>query len=418
MRKVKKGMKQETFFSYALVAEDQSEPKEVEMESITSEGRLFDVGSLYAEFSQLHDSRKARGKRYRLEIILTLIVLAKICGEDKPSAIAEWAKHRLEWLCEALKLERKSMPHRSSYERILERVVNWEDLERLVSQVLCGRRYFGKQVLVAIDGKVLRGTLDEKQEGVYLLAAYLPEEGIVLMEVAVKGKGHEIEAAPQVLKSIDLRDKVVIGDALHTQRAVSIQIVESGGDYVWFVKGNQPQLEEDLRLWFGPDPEPIPGQAYLPKDFETAKSVNKGHGRIEQRILIVSSQLKDFLDWPYLEQVFKLERRFIFTKTGEVEQQVVYGITSLAREEITPQALLQMTRSYWGIENGLHYRRDVSLREDQTRMTRPNAARVMACLNNLVLGLLIGKKKYRYLPTARRFFAANPNQALALLTRL
>lgn len=389
------------------------------MESITGEGQLFDVGSLYAEFCNLKDSRKARGKRYRLETVLMLILLAKVCGEDKPSGIAEWAKHRLTWLCEALKLERKKMPHRSCYERILEKVVSWEELEQLVSRVLSGKHYFGKQVVVAIDGKVLRGTLDEKQEGVYLLAAYLPGEGIVLMEVAIKGRGQEIEAAPQVLKSIDLRDKVVMGDALHTQRAVSIQIVEAGGEYVWFVKGNQPQLEENLRLWFGPDPDPIPGQAYPPKDFETAKTVNKGHGRIEQRTLTVSSQLKDFLDWPYQEQVFKLERHFIFTKTGEVQEQVVYGITSLTREEVSPQKLLQMTRSYWGIENGLHYRRDVTLHEDQTRMSRKNAARVMACLNNLVLGLLIGKFKYRYLPSARRFFAAHPDQALAaLLTRL
>jgi predicted transposase YbfD/YdcC len=399
-------------------AEDQAEKKEVKMESNTGEGQLFDVGSLYAEFCNLKDSRKARGKRYRLETVLILILLAKVCGEDKPSGIAEWAKHRLTWLCEALKLERKKMPHRSSYERILEKVVSWEELEQLVSRVLSGRHCFGKQVVVAIDGKVLRGTLNEKQEGVYLLAAYLPGEGIVLMEVAIKGKGQEIEAAPQVLKSIDLRDKVVMGDALHTQRAVSIQIVEAGGEYVWFVKGNQPQLEENLRLWFGPDPDPIPGQSYPPKDFETVQSVNKGHGRIEQRTLTVSSQLRNFLDWPYQEQVFKLERRFIFTKTGEVQEQVVYGITSLTREEVSPQKLLQMTRSYWGIENGLHYRRDVTLHEDHTRMTRKNAARVMACLNNLVLGLLIGKLKFRYLPSARRFFAAHSDQALALLTRL
>src|SRR5919108_1030772 len=343
------------------------------MECNTEAGVVMDVGSLYAGFCELPDPRKARGKRYRLETMLTLIVLAKVCGEDKPSGIAEWAQHRLEWLCEVLNLERKTMPHRSSYERVLDGV-SWEELEQLVSQVLSGKRYFGKQVVVAIDGKVLRGTLNEKQEGVYLLAAYLPGEGIVLMEVAIQGKGQELEAAPQVLKSIDLRDKVVMGDALHTQRAVSIQIVEAGGEYVWFVKGNQPQLEEDLRLWFGPDPDPIPGQAYPPKDFETAQSVNKGHGRIEQRTLTLSSQLKDFLDWPYQEQVFKLERRFIFTKTGEVEEQVVYGITSLTREEISPHRLLQMTRSYWGIENGLPYRRDVTLREDHTRMTRKNAA--------------------------------------------
>jgi predicted transposase YbfD/YdcC len=388
------------------------------MESIPPEGQVFDLGSLYAQFCQLHDTRKARGKRYRLGMILTLIVLAKLCGEDKPSGIAEWAKHRGEWLCEALQLERKTMPHRSSYERIMERVVSWEELEQTCSQILSGKRYFGKQVLVAIDGKVLRGTLDEKQAGVYLLAAYLPSEGIVLMEVAIEGKGQEIEAAIRVLKCLDLREKVVMGDALHTQRPASIQIVESGGEYIWVVKGNQPQLEEDLRLWFGPDPEPIPGMAYLPKDFETAHSVNKGHGRIETRTLTVSSQLKDFLDWPYLEQVFKLERRFLFPKTGKVQEQVVYGITSLSREEITPQALLRLTRSYWGIENGLHYRRDVTLQEDRTRITRPNAARVMACLNNLVLGLLIGKKKYRYLPSARRFYAAHPSEALAIILRL
>lgn len=388
------------------------------MESNTVSGQLFDLGSLYARFRELHDCRKARGKRYRLEMVLTLIVLAKLCGEDTPSGIAEWAKHRTGWLCEVLNLERKTMPHRSSYQRILERVVDWEELEQMASRFLSERRYFGKQVLVSIDGKVLRGTLDEAQNGVYLLAAYLPQEGIVLMEVAIRGPGQEIEAAAQVLRSIDLREKVVMGDAIHTQRPISIQIVESGGDYIWFVKGNQPQLEADLRLWFGPDPKPIPGMAYPPKDFETAQFVNKGHGRIETRRLTVSSQLKDFLDWPYLEQVFKLERRFFFTKTRKVQEQVLYGITSLSRDDIAPHKLLRLTRSYWGIENGLHYRRDVTFHEDHMRITKPNAARVMACLNNLVLGLLIGKMKYPYIPSARRYYAAHPSAALALITRL
>jgi predicted transposase YbfD/YdcC len=407
-----------TFFSYAFGDETQKRLKEVEMESITEGGQVFDMGSLYARFCELQDKRKARGKRYLLATILTILVLAKLCGEDKPSGIAEWAKHRTELLCESLRLERKTMPHRSSYQRILESVVGWEELEQQVSTYLSGQHYFGKQVLVAIDGKVMRGTLDEQQNGIYLLAAYLPFEGLVLMEVAVNGKGHETEAAPMLLKSIDLREKVVMGDALHTQRSVSVQIVEAGGNYIWFAKGNQPQLEGDLRLWFGPDPAPIPGMSYPPKDFETAQSVNKAHGRLETRTITVSSQLKDFLDWPYLEQVFKLERRFISTKTGEIQEQVVYGCTSLPRENITPQKLLSLIRSYWGIENGLHYRRDVTLQEDHARITKSNAACVMACLNNLVIALLIAKKKYRYLPSARRYCAAHPSQALALITRL
>jgi predicted transposase YbfD/YdcC len=388
------------------------------MECNTKAEQIFDVGSLYANFGKLRDKRKPKGMRYRLETILVVMSLAKICGEDNANGMAEWAKHRTEFLCEALKLERKSMPHHSTYRRIAEEVICVEELEQMLSEMWSEKRFFGKQVLLAIDGKVLRGTLNEKQEGVYLLAAYLPAEGLVLMEVEVAGKGSEIPAAPQLLKRIDLREKVVMGDALHTQREVSVQIVEAGGDYLWLAKGNQPQLEGDIRLWFEPDPTPLPGQSYVPKDFETTHTVDKGHGRLEERTLTVSSQLQDFLDWPYLQQVFKLERKFTFVKTGEIQKQVVYGFTSLSRDEIAPPQLLALIRSYWGIENGLHYRRDVTLHEDKTRMTKRNAGRVMACLNNLVLALLIGKLKFRYLPSARRYFAAFPSQALALLTQL
>lgn len=388
------------------------------MKCNTGKEQFFDVGSLYARFCELGDKRKPKGVRYRLETILVIMILAKLCGEDNPSAIAEWAKHRTGMLCEALKLERKTMPHHSTYRRIAEEVICVEELEQMLSEQWSAKRFFGKQALLAIDGKVLRGTLDEEQKGVYLLAAYLPGEGLVLMEVEIAGKGSEIPAAPKLLKSIDLREKVVMGDAMHTQREVSIQIVEAGGDYIWLAKGNQPQIEQDIRLWFEPDPTPILGQGYIPKDFETAHTVSKGHGRLEQRTLTVSSQLQDFLDWPYLQQVFKLERKFTFLKTNKVQEQIVYGFTSLSREKIAPSQLLTLIRSYWGIENGLHYRRDVTLHEDHTRMTKNKAARLMACLNNLVLALLIGKLKFRYLPSARRYFAAFPSQALALLTQL
>jgi len=389
------------------------------MQSNTTEDDVvFDVGSLYAYLEKLKDSRKPRGVRYPLVALLVMMVMTKLCGEDTPSGIADWVKHRVDQFTELLKLKRKKMPHHSTYRRIEAEVVDPEELEQVVSTVLAGRKFFGKQVLLSIDGKVLRGTLDEAQKGTYLLAAYLPHEGLVLMEVALEGKGCEIPGASKLLKTVDLREKVVMGDAMHTQRAASIQIVEAGGDYIWFAKGNQPQLEEDIRLWFEPEPEPIPGQGRLPKDFETVKETSKGHGRLEERTLTVSSQLNDFLSWPYLQQVFRLERRFLFTKTGEIHKQIVYGITSLSREEITPKNLLKKIRAYWGIENGLHYRRDVTLREDRTRMTKGNAGRIMACLNNLVIGLVFTKTKYAYLPHARRFFDAHPALAFTLITRL
>jgi predicted transposase YbfD/YdcC len=405
----------------------QTEPKEVNMESITQTGLVFDIGSIYSQFQLLSDKRKRRGIRYSLTLILVIIMLAKTCGENHPYGIAEWAKQRSGLLVDLLKLQRKTMPHDSTYRRILADIVNVEELEQVSSKYLSGKKYFGKQVLVAIDGKVLRGTLDDQQNGTYLLAAYLPDEGIVLMEVAIEGKGSEIPGALKVLKSIDLREKVVMGDALHTQRQTSIQIVGSGGEYIWFAKGNQPEMEENIRLWFEPDVQPIPGMGMPPKDFETAQVTNKGHGRLETRTITVSSQLNDFLpapvpqaqvDWPYLEQVFKLERRFVSFKTGVIQEQTEYGFTSLRREEIPPLQLLRKTRTYWGIENGLHYRRDVTLREDYTRLTKGRAAHAMACLNNLILGILLSKKKYRTIPTARRYFSAHPAEALDLFLRL
>lgn len=387
------------------------------MKSITGEV-VFDAGSLYAHLQELKDKRSPRGVRYPLGAVLVMMVMAKLCGEDTPSGMAEWVKHRGEQFVDFLKLQHRSMPHHSTYRRIEADVVDPQELEQVVSTVLAGRKFFGKQVLLSIDGKVLRGTLDEAQVGTYLLAAYLPSEGLVLMEVALDGKGCEIPGAVKLLKMVDLREKVVMGDAMHTQRAVSIQIVEAGGDYIWFAKGNQPQLEEDIRLWFEPEPDPIAGQGRVAKDFETVKEIGKGHGRLEERMLTVSSQLNDFLDWPYLQQVFRLERRFLSMKTGEIQEQIVYGITSLSREEITPGKLLTLIRSYWGIENGLHYRRDVTLREDRTRMTKSNAGRVMACLNNLVIGLVLSKTQFTYLPPARRFFDAHPARAFTLLTQL
>ena len=177
-------------------------------------------------------------------------------------------------------------------------------------------------------------------------------------------------------------------------------------------------MEEDIELWFEPEPDPLPGTNHSLKDFESAKTVNKGHGRIEVRQITVSSQLKDFFDWPYLEQVFMLERKITGIKSGQVRKRVIYGFTSLSRDAVTPAKLLALIRSYWGIENGLHYRRDVTLREDKTRMTNKNAGHVMACINNLILGILIGRRKFKYLPSARRYFNANPAEAFALISGL
>jgi predicted transposase YbfD/YdcC len=379
---------------------------------------IFSLSSLYSYLAQLTDRRKRRGIRYPLATILVVLILAKLCGQDKAYGIADWAQQRRTFLVEALRLKRGRLPHHTTYRRILETSLDGDEFERTLSEFVRQLPQAGQSVVIAIDGKTLRGTITlEDPFGVHLLVAYLPGEGLVLMQMVVeKDKENEIVVAPKLLNCLDLRNKVVVGDAMHTQRAVSLQIVEAGGDYVWVVKDNQPTTRQALEQLFAP-PKPIPGWGCPPTDFRTAQTVNKSHGRLEERSLTVSSLLNDYLDWPGLGQVFKLERHFTTLATGAVHSEIQYGLTSLTAAEASPERLLEIVRSEWGVENGLHYRRDVTFHEDQTRMTHPVMGRAMASINNLVIGLL-NRQGFDNHAHARRLFEADPAKALALILGL
>jgi hypothetical protein len=159
----------------------------------------------------------------------------------------------------------------------------------------------------------------------------------------------------------------------------------------------------------------VPGFSPSHKDFRTVTTREKGHGRLECRTLTASSQLTGYLSWPYAEQVFRLERHFVRIADGKVMEETHYGVTSLRTDEADPARLLQVGRAHWGIENGLHYRRDETLREDRCRL-RGQGAHAMAVLNNLVLGLL-RRRGYDNVPDARRYYAANLREAVALVLR-
>jgi len=375
---------------------------------------VFDLSGLYAHLERLTDGRDRRGVRYQLADVLSLIILAKLGGEDEARGIADWLSHRATLLVKALKLPRSSMPHAITISRVLGQAVEAEELEQVLQRYFDGQAQLSQEIVIAIDGKTLRGTIPVGEtQGLHLLAAYLPNEGLVLMQVEVDGKENEIVAAPRLLEVLDLRGKVVIGDAMHTQRQLSIEIVVAGGDYLWIAKDNQAQLKQDIAHLFEPQQCP-PATSPLPTDFQSAIDYAYGHGRYETRTITTSSMLKDFLDWPYLEQVFKLDYRTVNLNTGQVRQQTHYGLTSLTATEASPQRLLTLKRHYWGIENRLHYRRDVSLNEDRCRLRIGHAARTMAILNNLVLAL-IDRLDFQTVPDARRRFSAKPLEALHLL---
>jgi len=382
---------------------------------ISANGFEFDRGSVYDRLGQLTDVRKAKGKRYSLETVLTIIVLAKLCGCDRPMEIADWARNHQEQLVQVMQLKRPNLPHYNTYRRIMAHVVYQEEIERLVGEY---NQAGDHGDVYALDGKAVRGMRKkDEQGGEYLLSVYDVGQAKVLSQVEVGRKENEITKAPKALKLVEISQKVVTADAIHTQKALASQIVDQGGDYVFPVKENQAHLYKNIQQLFAPE-YPKPGFEKIQTDFLTAQKVNKGHGRIETRILTTSEMLNPYSTWPGLAQVYRLERQFQWWRSGRCYRtscEVEFGITSLTRIEANPSRLLNIRRTHWGIETGLHYRRDVTFKEDATRMTIGNTGKVMASINNLVLAL-IRQAKFHNAAQARRWFAAHLSEAFSLLT--
>jgi predicted transposase YbfD/YdcC len=379
---------------------------------------VFNLQTLVERLQTLTDKRKARGIRYPLDVLLLIAILARLAGYTRLEPLADWARLRATELAALLGLKRSSMPHQSTWSRVFASAIDLDEFETLVGQ------FFQEQfataevpargsIVLAVDGKTLRGTIPVGQtRGVHLVCAYLPDFGIVLAQMAVEAKENEIVAVPRLLKQLDLTGLVVVGDAMQAQRALSIQVVEEGGDFVWFVKENQPRLLADLELLFA-RPHLAKGWSDPATDFVSVKQLEKGHGRLEERTIIVSRMLKDYLDWPYLDQVFRLERRA--RQAGKESIEVRYGVTSLPPSVASATRLMEIARTEWGIENGLHHRRDVTLEEDACQVRRGQAPQVLAVLNNVVLGLVL-RTGARNLAAAQRSFAYSFDRLLARCT--
>jgi predicted transposase YbfD/YdcC len=377
-------------------------------------GFVIDLDSLYAYLARLRDKRHARGVRYALVTVLLFLVLAKLAGQDRLYGISQWVRYRKEPLAQVFHLNKSRAPCANTYRRILGCVIDIEEFEQVIRSFFASQAKAGQSLVIALDGKTLRGTIAAGQtRGQHLLAAYLPAEGWVLFQVEVDGHENEIAAAPRVLACLDLRGKIVTGDAMFAQRELSLQIIQVGGHYIWTVKDNQSTLRQDIELLFQPE-QTIKGFSQGTQDFRKAETVEKKHGRLERRSLTVSAELKGYLDWPGAEQVFKLERHFTRLVDGQVTHEVVYGITSLSAQQVSAKQLLQLIRCHWGIENGLHYRRDETLREDWCHLKRGQAPRAMAALNNLIVGLTL-RLGWTNLAAARRYFDAHPLQAQRLV---
>jgi len=265
-----------------------------------------------------------------------------LCGYRSYSAMAEWERHYGAQLAQALDFTHDT-PCAATLHTIF-RHVNRDEVEAhleawadsVVSSLPAAPEL--PEVAMALDGKTLRGSKKQGAPGTHLLSALAHHVGVTLAQHAVDDKTNEITAVEPLLCQLVLEGRIVTMDALLTQRHVAQTIVDKGGDYVMIVKDNQPQLRADIELVFALPPA---GDRQ-----ETARTVDLGHGRIEQRNITTSEALGGYSDWPGLAQVFELGRYVITQKTAQEQMEMVYGVTRLSPEWGVPSGC---SRSYAAI---------------------------------------------------------------------
>jgi predicted transposase YbfD/YdcC len=318
--------------------------------------------SVYRAFEEVQDGGHKRGVRYSVALILTLIVLAKLAGMTTPLGIAEWVRLRAGWLRRVLPGTRETFPCAATYSNVL-RAVDAEQVNDVVSQLLkrgramkrCGEepsRLVGQaerqqHVHVALDGKTLRGTLGHEaadQRKMHQLALYETQTGLVLKEQVVGDKENELSIVSQFLTPLWVKGRIISADALHTQLTFCTEVTHGGGYVLLVAKGHQSTLRDDLHLFFSEPPLDC-------RDWRTARTCDKGHGRLEIRELLASTELNDFLadTWTGVAQVFRLLRTV--TQQGKTRQEVVYGLTALSPAHASAEDLLALVREHWAIEN-------------------------------------------------------------------
>jgi predicted transposase YbfD/YdcC len=184
-----------------------------------------------------------------------------------------------------------------------------------------------------------------------------------------------------VLDTIDIEGKDVTADALLTQRKIAEYLVkERHAHYHFTVKGNQRGVLEDVALLFQDRQKPDFVQ-YTPPD----------HGRIEIRKIWTTTELNDYLDFPYVGQAFVIERHAIEKKSGLRTCEIAYGITSRTAEQADPERVLNVNRGHWTIENSCHYILDWNYDEDRSRIRTGYGPENITRLRRFAIGVIKSK---------------------------
>lgn len=316
-------------------------------------------------FGIIEDKRDQFTIKHRLVDILKLVMIAILCGMDELDKMVDYGNNKKEFLEKEFDI--KSIPSKSTLTRVFVMIdPKWLGLSIVgIVQSLIKE----KHTQIMLDGKAIKATdaIKTIKKMMNIVTAYT-DTGISLLQKTVEDKTNEIPAVKELIELLDVKGMIITADAMHCQKETAKVIVDNGGDYVLQLKANQKSFYEDVYAMFD--------DKYIDEkdkecEYETFRTQEKSHGRIETRTCYVLNEIAFFTDylanWKGLKKIFAVIREV--EKDGKSTKETSCYLSS---RNTTAENLLSYTRKHWEIES-MHHILDVTYDEDRCKLLRQRA---------------------------------------------
>lgn len=333
-----------------------------------------------------------KGRTYKISSIIALIILGTLCGQNSIKSIARFGER-------LTKPQRKklgytdSMPSSSTLYYTLKAV----DSDDLAKKLLAFSKITINNKLIDIDGKTIRGSKRQNCDAHHMLSAFARDSRMMLAQLPVKGAVGEITGCIELLNKLQLKNNIIVGDAIFTQKNICNKIIQKKSNFFINVKNNQKNFKKQICHAFEKKIKPI--RSYK-------EEIVKKHGRIEERnIEIMNVPNKYFSEWLDVKQIARINKNRFIKINGEWKNKSTtnYFAMSFNRRVANIQKILSISRGHWSIENKLHWVRDKIFAEDMHNLSNVNSCNIMSNIRSFVIHRTC--KKYQNIKAAIEIFA-------------
>lgn len=351
--------------------------------------------NLFEKFEVLEDPRDIRGKKYKLIDILIMTIYGLLCGLKDFTNIADFMKLKEDYFIKLLNLENGTPSHDClsdvfaaiDSKKFMEIFIEW------TKEIVKNKT--GKNI--SIDGKAIKSATDKINNGSipYIVSAFIGEIGLSIGQVKVDDKSNEIVAIPNLLDLLEIEGATITIDAIGTQEEIINKIVNKKGHYVLPVKDNQKELKKQIKSQFDGY-----NNLYGNKDILNKKTLEKDHGRIEEREYFLCydvSKIKDKIKW-------KTVKAIAYTKVSRIsdDETIVTENYYIIDYQISIEKLIETIRDHWNIECGLHWKLDVILDEDHSRNRIENSISNLSIMRKIIFNLASLDNSFGKVPLQRK----------------